>query len=337
MFEQIYFVYSIAIIIPLMGFFLIWRGWVRQSVMRKIGDQELVQSLVAQVSPFRRRVKALFWLATIALILLALGRPTWGFEEDIIRTEGIQIIFAIDVSRSMDATDVSPTRLQRARLDVLDMMTALEGNDLGIVLFARDAFTYMPLTYDLSAAEIFLADIDTNMMTNQGTNIPDAIERALGSFEQRSQSQKVIVLITDGESHEGDAITAAERAREENVIIYTIGYGTQEGSTIPLYDETGTLIGYQTTADSNDAIGTLVNTTLNFDLLQRIAEETNGAYITGGTSLEAIITDIQGLESGEIGEQVISRPIARFPIFVGLALLLLSLEMLISDAKREVA
>lgn len=337
MFERLIFVYSIAIIIPVLSLFLIWRGWVRFAVMKRIGDQELVQSLVMQVSPFRRRMKAIFWLTTLTVILLALGRPTWGFEEDTLQTTGIQVIFAMDISRSMDATDVSPSRLQRARLDVLDAMTTLDGNDLGIVLFARDAFTYMPLTYDVSAAELFLSDVATDMISAQGTNIPDAIERSLGSFERRSESSKVIILMTDGESHEGDAIATAQRAAEEDIIIYTIGYGTPEGTSIPIYDDLGNFVGYKTTADSNQDVGTLVNTTLNVDLLQRIADETGGLYLTGGTSLEPILNDLDRLQSGEIGERVISRPIARFPIFVTLALLFLSLDMLISDSKREVA
>ena len=160
MFEQGIFLY-LLIIIPVFLVFFMWRGMVRASILRRMGDKELIQQLTAQISPFRRRLKALFWLIALAMLILALARPAWGVEQEIIQTEGLQIVFAIDISRSMDANDVSPSRLSRARLDVLDMSAALEGNDIGIVVFAREAFSYMPLTYDYSAAEIFVEGIST--------------------------------------------------------------------------------------------------------------------------------------------------------------------------------
>ncbi|MGB7340482.1 MAG: VWA domain-containing protein [Phototrophicaceae bacterium] len=334
MFEEQIYLLILIILLPSLIIFLIWRGLARAAIMRRIGDQELVQTLTAHVSPLRRQIKAVLWLGAISTLLLALARPTWGVEQDIIRTEGIQIVFAIDISRSMDATDMSPTRLERAILDVRDMMTAFDGNDISIVLFAREAFTYMPLTYDLIAADVFLDGISTSMVSLQGTNIPAAIERSLGSFEIRSDAQRVIIVMTDGESHEGDAIAAAQIATEEATIIYTIGYGTETGSTIPIYNENGDLVSYQTTSGSDD--GVLVNSTLNVDLLERIANEANGIYQVGGTSLDALISDIQQLESGDIGEQVITRPIERFSLFVVITLVLLSLEMILPETKREV-
>lgn len=330
MFEQLIFLY-LLILIPLFVIFFIWRGIARASIMNRIGDKELIAALSSQVSPLRRQLKAILWLFTLAMLILALARPTWGVEQEVIRTEGVQIVFAIDISRSMDANDVSPSRLDRARFETFDIMTALEGNDLGLVLFAREAFTYMPLTYDLGAAEVFLNGISTTMVTRQGTNIPEAIERALGSFETRSDSQKIIILITDGESHEGDAVAAAQLAAEENVLIYTIGYGTQDGSNIPIYNVNGDLAGYQTTADS----GIIITTVQNVDLLQRIASETGGFYIPSGIDMTPLITDIKSRETGEIGEQVISRPIERFIIFVALAVAALSFEMLLPETKRE--
>lgn len=330
MFEQFSFLY-LLILIPLFVIFFIWRGIVRASIMNRIGDKELIKALSSQVSPFRRQLKALLWLFALTMLIIALARPTWGIEREVIRTEGVQIVFAIDISRSMDANDVSPSRLDRARFETFDIMTRLAGNDIGIVLFAREAFTYMPLTYDLGAAEVFLNGISTTMVTQQGTNIPDAIERALGSFETRSDSQKIIVLVTDGESHEGDAIAAARLAAEENVIIYTIGYGTETGSNIPIYNVNGDLAGYQTTGNS----GILINTVQNVSLLRDIASETGGFYIPSGIEMTPLVTDIQSRETGEIGEQVISRPIERFIIFVGFAVAALSFEILLPETKRD--
>lgn len=328
MFEQAIFL-ILLILIPLFAVFFVWRAIARASIMRPIGDKELIAALSSQISPFRRQLKSILWLIALTTLILAMARPTWGVEQEIIRTDGVQIIFAIDISRSMNANDVTPTRLTRARLDVLDLMTALDGNDMGIVLFAWESFTYMPLTYDLNAAEVFLNGISTDMVTAQGTNIPAAIERAMGSFETRSQAQKVIVLITDGESHEGDAIVAAQVAAEENIIIYTIGYGTESGSSIPFFNATGDLMAYHTSG------GQIVNTTLNISLLQDIANETGGFYIPGSVDKEPLIADIQTLESGDIGEQVITRPIERFSLFVAMALAALSFEMLLPETRRE--
>lgn len=333
MFEQVIFLY-LLILIPVFTIFYIWRGMVRASILRRMGDKELIQSLTAQISPFRRQVKIILWLISFAMLIFALARPAWGVEQEVIQTEGLQIVFAIDISRSMDANDVSPSRLSRARLDVLDMLNELEGNDIGIVLFAQEAFSYMPLTYDYTAAEIFIEGISTSMVTFQGTNIPVAIERAMGAFETRSQAQKIIILMTDGESHEGDAIISAQLASEESIRIYTIGYGTETGSSIPIYNDTGNLIGYHTGNESGS--GTIVNTVLNVDLLQGVANETGGFYISGGIDLALLIADIQALESGEIGEQFITRPIERFSIFVVLSLLALSFEILLPETRREV-
>ena len=331
MFEQVNYL-ILLILIPLFIIFFIWRGIARASIMNRIGDKELIQALSAQVSPFRRQFKAILWLFALAMLILALASPTWGIEQEVIRNEGVQIVFAIDISRSMDANDVSPSRLERARFETFEIMTALEGNDIGLVLFAREAFTYMPLTYDLGAAEVFLNGIATNMITPQGTNIPIAIERALGSFETRSPAQKIIVLVTDGESWEGDAILAAQQASEENIIIYTIGYGTEDGSTIPIYNSNGDFVAYQTTSDGS---GVLIRSSQNVDLLQRIARETGGFYIPSGADMTPLIEDIQSRESGEIGEQVITRPIERFILFVALAVMALSFEILLPETKGE--
>lgn len=330
MFEQSVLLF-LLILIPIFLIFFIWRDIVRAGALRRIGDTELVQKLLAQLSPFRRRFKSFLWLITLTALILALARPVWGIEEQVIYTEGIQIIVAIDISRSMDATDVSPSRLIRARLDILDLLRRLEGNDVGIVVFAQEAYVYMPLSYDIDAAEVFLNGISTQMLTLQGTNIPSAIEIALGAFERRSPAQKVIVLVSDGESHEGDAVGAAQIAAEQNVIIYTIGYGSPEGSTIPIYNANGELIDYKTHHD-----GSLVLSVLNLDLLNRVAMTTHGFYIAGASDMTPLAQDILNLQSGAIGEEIITRPIERFSIFVAFALLALSLEILLPETRREV-
>jgi Ca-activated chloride channel family protein len=320
----------LLLLLPAFLIFFVLRSMARAAAVRRIGDTELVQKLLSQISPFRRRMKAFLWLLALAALILALARPTLGTETEIIRSEGIQIIVAMDISRSMDATDVSPSRVDRAKLDTMDIVRGLEGNDFGLVVFAREAYSYMPLTFDVHAAEVFLAGVNTGMLTRQGTNIPAALEVAMGAFEHRSRAQKVIILISDGESFEGDAILAAQIAAEEGVIIYTIGYGSPEGALIPLRDEAGNLTDYVTLND-----GSLVNSVLNADLLQRVAAETGGFYLQGGSDIQPLLDNILGLEEGELREEIITRPVERFGVFVALALALLSLEMLLPETRRE--
>jgi Ca-activated chloride channel homolog len=317
-------------LLPLFLIFFVLRGMARAAALRRIGDTELVQKLLSQISPFRRRMKAFLWLLALAAVISSLARPTLGTETEIIHSEGIQIIVAMDISRSMNATDVSPSRLIRARLDTTDIVRGLEGNDFGLVVFAREAYSYMPLTFDVHAAEVFLEGINTGMLTRQGTNIPAAIEMSMSSFEHRSRAQKVIILISDGETFEGDAINAAQIAAEEGVIIYTIGYGSPEGALIPLLDETGTVTDYVTYND-----GSLVNSALNADLLQRVAAETSGFYLQGGSDIQPLLDNILSLQEGELREEIITRPVERFGIFVAMALALLSLEMLLPETRRE--
>lgn len=320
----------LLVLIPLFLAFFVWRSIVRAAALRRLGDTELVQALLSQISPFRRRMKALLWILALVALILAIAQPTLGTESELIRSEGIQIIIAMDISRSMNATDVSPSRLGRARLDTIDIVRGLEGNDIGIVAFAREAFSYMPLTFDIHAAEVFLGGLETNMLTRQGTNIPAAIQISMGSFEHRSRAQKVIILISDGESFEGEAISAAQIAAQENVIIYTIGYGSPEGSNIPIYDENGTLVDYVTYNDNS-----LVNSALNADLLQRIAAETGGFYLQGGSDITPLVDDILSLQEGALRDEIITRPVERFGLFVAIALALLSLEILLPETRRE--
>lgn len=320
----------LLLLLPILWLFFLWRSAVRAAALRKIGETELVQALLSQISPMRRRLKAFFWLLALAMLILALARPTLGTENELIRSEGIQIIFAVDISRSMDALDISPSRLGRARLDMQEIIRPLEGNDIGIIVFAREAYAYMPLTFDIHAAEVFLEGLASSMLSRQGTNIPAAIEVAMGAFEHRSRAQKVIVLISDGENFEGDALGAVQRAMEENIIVYTIGYGSPQGTNIPLYDETGQVIDYVTYNDNS-----IVNSSLNAELLQALAAETGGFYLQGGSDFSPLIADILSLQAGALRDEIITRPVERFGIFVALALAFLSLEMLLPETRRE--
>lgn len=316
-----------------MSIFLIWRGFARANALRQIGDVELVRKLSAQVSPWRRRWKGLFYLVATSALIAAVARPILGVTKELVRTQGVQVVIALDVSRSMDTEDIVPNRLERARFDLLDFINELAGNDFGIVLFAGEAYVYMPLTYDVNTARVFMNSVDTEMISMQGTNITSAIQTALTVFDERTNSQPVILIASDGENHEVDPGNIARFAAENNVIIHTIGYGTAEGGLIPIYDEFGNLIDY--VADRNRQ---LVTSRLNSEVLQRVASDTGGLYqhVSGnGREVDSIIAAIRELESGDLHEEIVIRPIERFTWFVALALFFLSIEIMLPETRGE--
>jgi len=320
-------------LVPVFALFLLWRGWARRAAVERLGDRALVQPLLAQINYTARGIKAVLWLIALAALILAIARPTWGFTIDRLTTQGIQIMIAMDVSRSMAAEDISPNRLERAKLDVLDLINQLPRTEYAFIIFAREAYVYMPLTFDAEAGRVFLEGIDTDMLTLQGTDLAKTIEVALAAFDQRPGAERVLLIISDGETHEEDPREAAQRAAENDVTIYTMGYATQEGGLIPLYNEAGELVDYQA-----DAAGRLVQTTLNPDVLQRIANITGGEYLpysANNAHSAEFIAAMNEMQGGDLREEEITRPIERFGWFVALALLALSVEILLPETKRE--
>jgi len=320
-------------LVPIFALFLLWRGWARRAAVERLGDRALVQPLLAQISTTARRIKSFLWLIALAALILAIARPTWGFTTDSLTTQGIQILIAMDVSRSMAAEDISPGRLARAKLDVLDLINQLPGNEYGFIIFAREAYVYMPLTFDAEAGSVFLDGIDTDMLTLQGTDLARTIEVALAAFDQRAGTQRVLLIISDGETHEADPLEAAQLAAENGVTIYTMGYATEEGGLIPLYNDAGELVDYQA-----DSAGRLVQTVLNADVLQRIASTTGGEYFpysANNAHSAEFIAAVNQMQGGELREEEITRPVERFGWFVALALLALSIEILLPETKRE--
>jgi Ca-activated chloride channel homolog len=320
----------LLLLVPLMALFLWARAAARRAALRRIGEPDLIAMLLAQVSPARRRWKAAMWLAALAGVIVALARPTWGIETERIETQGVAVIVALDVSRSMNARDVSPSRLERAKLDLRDLLAELEGNEVGIILFAGEAYLYMPLTYDMDAALVFLDDISTGAITQQGTALEKAIQRSVPAFDPRTGADNFLIIMSDGEDHEGRVIAAAQDAHDQGVTVHTIGYGTEQGEIIPEYDDAGNVIDYKV-----DETGTLVETRLNADILSRIAEATDGTYAAGSAQFPSILNDINQAQAGTLGEQVVTRPTERFGLFVLLALLALSVDMLLPETRRE--
>ena len=238
------FLYALAAL-PALMVFVRWALVRRAASVRRIGDPVLVERLSEAASRRMHTLRLVLWFVGVALIIVALARPQWGSDIEIVEQRGVQVMVALDVSRSMLAQDVKPTRLGRAKLEISDLISRLDGDEVGIVLFSGASFIQFPLTSDYATARTYLNHASPDSITRQGTVIAEAIETAMAGFSHQRAGQKIIVIMTDGENHEGDPIAAAQQAAGEGVVIYTVGFGSPDGEPLPEYDEEGNITGYR--------------------------------------------------------------------------------------------
>ena len=309
-----------------------WAIQNRSQTLQRIGNPRLVNMLIANVNSRGRMLGRALTIAALALAIIALARPQWGERVQTIEREGVQVIIALDVSKSMLAEDIKPNRLVRAKLEIVDLMQRLQGDEVGLVLFSGAAFLQFPLTFDYLSARNFIEDADTEMISRQGTNIAEAIEIASGSFNEELISQKVVLIFTDGENQVGDAVEAAREAADEGVLIYPVGVGTTDGEPIPLRTPGGRLRGYV-----QDQEGNMVFSRLDVDTLMSVAEVGGGRFIrlSGPTNAASEFTEeLASLEKSSVGSEVETTKIERFQIFALASLLLLIAGELIPDRRR---
>lgn len=273
-------------IIPVLVVFLVWAYRRRRQLVRSFLSPSLEPILMGQISQTRRVWKSALLLAGVVFVILSLLRPQWGYHWEDIKRRGSDIVIALDVSKSMLAEDIKPSRLERAKQKIKDLMVMMEGDRIGLVAFAGTAFIQCPLTLDYGALSMFLDYADTDLIPLPGTAVARAVKEAIKIFEPSGSSKagRAIILITDGEDHEGDPVKAAEEAKKENIRIYTIGIGQESGAPIPVSGEEGG--GFM-----KDKGGSLVISKLNEEVLQKIALITGGSYVhsvTGDIDLEKI-------------------------------------------------
>lgn len=301
----------------------------KAAAIARLGTPELIAKLSASVNWSGRRWRTVLWFTAFALLIVALARPRWGSQVEYIERQGVEIMVVLDISESMLAEDFKPNRLARAKLEVTELMDRLEGNELGLVLFSGAAFVQFPLTSDFATARIFLDAAKPGLISRPGTAIAKAIEVAMTGFNEERATQKVIILLTDGENHEGDVTAAANKAMEAGIIIYTIGFGSPEGEPIPEYDNLGQLTGYK--KDRQDQI---VLTRLDENILQQIALVTNGRYFRAaadGREVGFLADAIGELQTTELESRFETRGIERFQWFLAIAIVALIIGELIPD------
>lgn len=318
--------------VPVLIAFFAWAQRYKQKLLARFGDIEMLQKLMRHFSPGRRKLKLTLLVFSYIFLVIALADPQIGTRLEEVKREGVDIMVAIDVSRSMLAEDVQPNRLEKAKHQVGKLIDLLQGDRIGVIAFAGIAHVQCPLTLDYSAAKLFLSILDTDLIPQPGTAVGDAISTAMKSFNSKDRKHKVLILITDGESHEGDPLEAAKQAGQEGVIIYTVGIGSPAGVPIPVYDKYGKQNGFK-----KDRSGNVVTTKLDVITLQKIAYETGGKYFLASNTeseLKDIYSEISSLEKKELVSRQFAQYEDRFQIFLALGLLCLLLEIVIPERRK---
>ena len=319
--------FAAIVLLPLLA----W--WALRSADRaraRLLSDEMLAKMAPGWNRGRRRLKVVLQVTALLLALFALAGPRVGSREITVKRKGIDVVVAIDTSRSMLAKDILPSRLAKARRQVSAFFDRLDGDRVGLVAFAGDAFLQCPLTVDYGAARLFLEVMDDNTVSRQGTNVGKAIRTALEAFPDEAGQHEAIILVTDGEDHGGDALAAAEEAGARGVRIYTIGVGGESGEPIPV--EPGRGGGYK-----KDRSGEIVMTALDAETLERIALETDGEFhraTTGELELDRIWDSLSRIEEREVASRSFTAWEERYQVPLALAVLLFLIDLALPDRIR---
>lgn len=320
------------ILIPVLLVLFFWAVRMRRQLLRRYGNPDLLKQLMPAMGKYKLGIKFFLAVLTIGFVVLSVANPQIGTKFEEVKREGVDIMIALDVSNSMKAEDLKPNRLENARQEIARMIEKLQNDRIGLIVFGGESYLQLPLTTDYSAAKLILSTIDVDAVPVPGTAIGSAIKLSMKSFAEGEKKHKVIIIITDGENHEDDAIAAAKDAASEGVVIHTIGMGSPEGAPIPVY-ENNVEVGFK-----KDADGSTVITKLDEQGLQQIAEAGKGKFIRATnqqSELDAVLSDIQSMEKKEFGAKVFTEYEDRFQYFLGAACLLLLAEFFISERKSR--
>ena len=325
------YLYALIILPILVVTFLVMQN-AKRLARKKLGDPDLINRLTPGRSRSKPITKLILNLAGIAFITLACANPQIGTRLEEIKREGVDIIIALDVSNSMKAEDIRPNRLERSKQAISRLIDKLENDRIGMIVFAGQAYIQLPITSDYAAAKLFLSSIDTDIIPTQGTCIGCAIDLAGQSFVGTDNKHKSLVIITDGENHEEDAIEAAKKANDEGIIIHTIGMGTLNGAPIPVY-RNGTQVDFQ-----KDNEGKTILTKLETLTLERIAVEGKGVFVQASNNddgLNTILSQINKMQKKSFGSKQFTDYEDRFQYFLAAGLLLLLIEFSITTRRSK--
>jgi len=330
-FENIEYLYALVLIpVLIIWFFMVLKY--RKKALAEFGDLKLLENLMPDVSVSRYKWKFFLILLALTLLIIGIANPQIGSELQTVKRKGVEVIIALDVSNSMLAEDIKPNRLTRAKRAISKLIDDLNGNNIGLIVFAGEAYVQLPVTSDYASAKMFLNTINTDIINVQGTAIGTAIELAEESFTKDNDKNKALIIITDGENHEDDAIKIAEEANKKNIIISTIGLGSLKGTPIPIVDKFGRK-NYR-----RDHNGEVIMTKLNEEMLTKIAISGGGEYLHADNSnfgLNAIVDNINNMDKQEFESKIFSDYEDRFQYFIGFAILLMLIELFLLERKNK--
>lgn len=326
-FEEPTYLY-LLLLLPFLAAFYLYSNYRRRKAIRKFGDPVLMAQLMPDVSKYRPDVK--FWLvfAAIGLFAVLLARPQFGSKLETVKRQGVEVMIALDISNSMLAQDVQPSRLEKAKRLVAQLVDKMENDKVGMIVFAGDAFTQLPITSDYISAKMFLESINPSLISKQGTAIGAAINLATRSFTPQEGVGRAVIVITDGENHEGGAVEAAKAATEKGIQVSVLGVGMPDGAPIPVEG---------TNDFRRDRDGNVVVTRLNEQMCQEIAQAGDGIYVrvdNSNAAQKVIAQEINKMAKADVETQVYTEFNEQFQAVAWIILLLLLAEMLILERKN---
>ena len=326
------YLYLLSIIPVMIVLFVLLQIW-KKRAQRKFADALLLKKLSPDRSQFKSILKLVLLLTGIAFLTLALANPKIGSKLETVKREGVDIVFAVDVSKSMLAEDIAPNRLEKAKRLVSEIINQLASDRIGIIAYAGQAYPQLPITTDYGAAKMFLQNMNTDMLSSQGTAIDEAIKLATTYFNDQEQTNRVLFIISDGEDHsEGNISQEVANASEEGIRIFTIGVGKEKGGPIPI-KRNGVVESFK-----KDRNGEVVITKMNEAILREIAQDGNGIYINGENTEDAVATikeQLGQMDKKEFESKQFAEYKDQFQWFLGAGLLFLFLDIFILDRKTK--
>jgi len=323
---------SLLLIVPILVLLFLFNQYWKRKKQREFGDLEMIQKLSPEKSVFKSVLKFTVLILAFGFLVIGLVNPKIGTKSETVKREGIDIVFAVDVSKSMLCEDVAPSRLEKSKQIVSQIINQLVGDRIGIVAYAGSAFPVLPITTDYGVAKMFLQSMNPSMVSSQGTSLDEAIKLSSTYFDDDKKTSKLLILISDGEDHSEGAIDAAEEASKLGLKIITIGIGTAKGGPIPL-KENGRVLSFK--RDQNNAV---VVTKLNEESLKIISKNTKGGYVNGNNTkevLEYVKNALDNIEKTEFEAQQFTDYNSQFQWFLGIAFFLLLLDIFFLERKTK--
>jgi Ca-activated chloride channel homolog len=321
----------LLLLLPVVILLYILNEFRKNKALQRLGDIKLVQKLVPEMSRIRPVVKFILQMIAFSAAIIILSRPQFGSKIEDVKKQGVEVIIALDVSNSMLAEDIQPNRLTRAKQAISRLVDDLDKDKIGLIVFAGDAYTQIPVTTDYVSAKMFLSTISPDMVPKQGTAIGAAISLGIRSFSPGEGKSKAMIIITDGENHEDDPVAAAEEAAKAGIVVHTIGIGSTEGVPVPVINNGRK--DYLKDVDGNTVISKL-----DEEILKKIAVSGNGSYVRASNSnigLDEIFSDIKKMKKQELESTMYTEYNDQFQIFAAISLILLLVDFIIMERKNR--